>query len=104
MDEVKRLVKKHGAKVNVNFNKSELVFVITKRVPVTGLPTSSGFKTNRGKQIILNSIFSNSPGQGAKTLRAIKPIKIVGNGKSPSPRSANKKSASAGKRSRPVIR
>ena len=105
MNEAKKLIK-NGASVNVNFSTSEIV--VTTRYPVRGLPTTSGYRTNRGKKIIIDSLFAGSPGQAAKFLRSARPVKILTpnkkNGKSPSPRSANKKSASAGKRSRASIR
>ena len=93
---VKNLIKR-GAKANINVNTKELVL----RFPLKGYPNVAGYRTSPGKKIVLRALFgSNTPkGNIARKLLAVRI-----NGKSPSPRSANKKSASAGKRPRTSIR
>ena len=106
MEEVKRLVK-YGASVNINYKRGALIIVL----PVNGLPTSSNRNVNIVRQRFVNALLSSPPKQGQRetasaALRRMSTRKITpskSNGKSPSPRSANKARASASKRQRPAI-
>tara|TARA_R110002153_G_scaffold193634_6_gene347055 strand:+ start:7998 stop:8291 length:294 start_codon:yes stop_codon:yes gene_type:complete len=93
---IKNLIKR-GAKANINVNTKELVL----RFPLKGYPNVAGYRTSPGKKIVLRALFgSNTPkGNIARKLLAVRI-----NGKSPSPRSANKARASAIKRTRATNR
>ena len=92
---VKNLIKR-GAKANINANTKELVL----RLPLRGYPTVGAYRTSSGKKIVLRALVEPNTNKG-KFARKLLGVRI--NGKSPSPRSANTKSASAGKRSRASI-
>ncbi len=93
---IKNLIKR-GAKANINDNSKELVL----RVPLRGYPTVGAYRTSQGKKIVLRALLESNTKRG-ETARKLLGVRI--NAKSPSPRSANKKSSSAGKRSRGSIR
>ena len=93
---VKNLIKR-GAKANINVNSKELVL----RMPLKEYPNLGAYRTSIGKKIVLRALLESNTKRG-ETARKLLKVRI--NGKSPSPHSANKKSASAGKRSRTAIR
>ena len=97
MENAVRYIVKRGAKANINVNSKELIL----RVPLREYPTVGGYRTSPGKKIVLRALLEPNTKRG-KTVRKLLKVRI--NGKSPSPHSANKKSASAGKRSRTAIR
>ncbi len=93
---IKNLIKR-GAKANINANTKELVL----RLPLKEYPTVGAYRTSPGKKIVLRALLESNTNKG-KFARKLLGVRI--NGKSPSPRSANEKSASVGKRQRASIR